>query len=275
MEIPVSNNFVNDFDIFSSVSDMQNKIYLSTDEEIKIYLPSADLLSNRVILFLLACLSAFGAQNEKRIIFRCNFPSYAWDESNLASFFQLHTKDDVIQLVSRNISKQIPVLMTEKVEDRLVSLIGEVYNNAVEHSGSEYIIGNCCSVTNADSENSRMCFYCYDAGIGIIESVRRFLKREYPNLFYEYRMQNAKLLKLALKRGFTTKQPPRGVGIDWLLEFARVNSGYVRICNENVLFEQNSIGQITYEELSNTFHGLFFEMHIMEDANAIYKLKGE
>lgn len=68
-----------------------------------------------------------------------------------------------------------------------------------------------------------------------------------------------------MKNGNTTKSPPRGVGIDWLLSFAKVNSGYIRICNENVLFEQNQDGDITYKKLNNNFYGLFFEMHIMED----------
>lgn len=34
------------------------------------------------------------------------------------------------------------------------------------------IIGNCYD----DSDNARICFFCYDASIGIIESVRRYLK---------------------------------------------------------------------------------------------------
>ena len=278
MEIPVPNNFENDFDVFDSVADIQNKICLAEETEIKISLPNEDLLRNRTGLFLLACLSAFGTQEEKNIVLNCNFPSYIWDESNFASIFQLlrlPTGNDVIQLVSENISKRITLQMTEKLKDILVSLIGEVYNNAYEHSGSKYIIGNCYNETNDNNDNSSMCFYCYDTGIGIIENVRRFLKREYPNLFHAYGKQNEKLLKLALQRGFTTKQQPRGVGINLLLEFAKVNSGYVRICNENVLFEQNTEGKITYKKLNNNFCGLFFEMHIMEDPDAIYKLKGE
>lgn len=274
MEIPVPNSFKNDFDVFDSIADIQNKICLAEDTEIKISLPHADLFRNRIRLFLLTCLSAFGAQKDKNIVFRCNFPSYAFDERNLATLFQLHTKDDVVQIVSANISKRIPVQMTENVEDRLVSLIGEVYNNAVEHSESEYIIGNCYNEAQNDEDVSRMCFYCYDAGIGIIESVRRYLKKENDVRFHEYDI-NSRLLKWALKRGTTTKQPPRGVGIEWLLDFAKANSGYVRICNENVLFEQNPEGKIIYQKLNNSFCGLFFEMHIMEDPDVIYKLKGE
>ena len=274
VEIAVPHDFANDVDLFGSVANIQNKIRLAGNNEIKISLPNADLFRNRTGLFLLTCLSAFGTQVEKNIILHCNFPSYIWDESNLASIFQLHTKNDVIQLVSKNISKKIPVRMTEKLKDILVSLIGEVYNNAVEHSESKYIIGNCYNETNNDRNNARMCFYCYDAGIGIIENVRRYLKLEEDLSFREYD-RSSKLLKWALKQGNTTKKPPRGIGIDWLLNFAKINSGYVRICNENVLFEQNTEGKTTYQKLSNNFLGLFFEMHIMEDPDAIYKLKGE
>ena len=274
MEIPVPNNFENDFDVFDSVADIQNKICLAEETEIKISLPNADLLRNRAGIFLLACLNAFGVQNNKNIIFRCNFSSVVWYEHNPASFFQLQNKNDVIQIVSENISKRIPVQMTEKLKDILVSLIGEVYNNAMEHSESEYIIGNCYNETNDDSDNSRMCFYCYDAGIGIIENVRRYLRIEDDLSFRRYE-RSSKLLKWALKQGNTTKKPPRGIGIDWLLNFAKVNSGYVRICNENVLFEQNTEGKITYQKLNNSFCGLFFEMHIMEAPDVIYRLKGE
>lgn len=274
MEITVPNNFENDFDVFDSVADIQNKICLAEETEIKISLPNADLLRNRAGIFLLACLNAFGVQNNKNIIFRCNFSSVVWYEHNPASFFQLQNKNDVIQIVSENISKRIPVQMTEKLKDILVSLIGEVYNNAMEHSESEYIIGNCYNETNDYSDNSRMCFYCYDAGIGIIENVRRYLRIEDDLSFRRYE-RSSKLLKWALKQGNTTKKPPRGIGIDWLLNFAKVNSGYVRICNENVLFEQNTEGKITYQKLNNSFCGLFFEMHIMETPDVIYKLKGE
>ena len=137
VEIAVPHDFANDVDLFGSVANIQNKIHLAGDNEIKISLPNADLFRNRTGLFLLTCLSAFGTQVEKSIILHCNFPSYIWDESNLASIFQLHTKNDVIQLVSKNISKKIPVRMTEKLKDILVSLIGEVYNNAVEHFESK------------------------------------------------------------------------------------------------------------------------------------------
>ena len=143
----------------------------------------------------------------------------------------------MIQIVSENISKRIPVQMTEKLKDILVSLIGEVYNNAMEHSESEYIIGSCYNENNNDSGNSRMCFYCYDAGVGIIENIRRYLRIEDDLSFRRYE-RSSKLLKWALKQETITKKPPRCVGIDWLLNFAKVNSGYVRICNENVLFEQ-------------------------------------
>ena len=177
------------------------------------------------------------------------------------NFFRLQTQNDVVKLIEENIPKQIPIKAIEIVKDILVSLLGEVYNNAVEHSESKYIIGNCYD----DRDNARMCFFCYDAGIGIIESVRRYFKRENDLSFREYE-RSSKLLKWALQQGNTTKTPPRGVGIYWLLNFAKENAGYVRICNENVVFEQNTESKTIYQKLNNNFCGLFFEMHIMEDS---------
>lgn len=274
MEILVPDSFASEIEMFEAVAEIQDKICLTTDDEIGISLSNSYLLQNQLGLFLLVCLNAFGAQKRKNIVLRCSFSSYALDDRDLASYFQLHTKADVISLVTENISKRIPVQMTEKLSDILVSLIGEIYNNAVEHSGSDYIIGNCYNESGSKENDSRMCFFCYDAGKGIIENVRHYLKIEDDVSFHRYG-RNSKLLKWALKKGNTTKKPPRGVGIDWLLNFAKVNSGYVRICNENVLFEQNTEGKVTYQKLNNNFCGLFFEMHIMEDPTAIYRLKGE
>ncbi len=93
-----------------------------------------------------------------------------------------------------------------------------------------------------------MCFFCYDASIGIIESVRHYPKIEVDKSFLEYE-RSYKLLKWALKKVTTTKNLHRGVGIDWLLNFAKENT------------ESNT----TYKKLNNNFCGLFFEMHIRED----------
>ena len=274
MEILVPDSFASEIEMFEAVAEIQDKIFLTTDDEIGISLSNPYLLQNQLGIFLLLCLNAFGAQKRKNIILRCSFPSCAWDDRDLASYFQLHTKADVISLVTKNISKKIPVQMTEKLSDILVSLIGEVYNNAVEHSGSDYIIGNCYNESGSEENDSKMYFFCYDAGKGIIESVRRYLHKDQDALFQEYGV-SARLLDWALKKGNTTKQPPRGVGIDWLLGFAKSNSGYVRICNEHVLFEQNSDGAATYKRLEKKFYGLFFEMHIRETPEVIYRLKGE
>lgn len=271
MSITVSENFLNDIEMFGIISDIQSKIFSSKETEIQIDLSNDSLLSNRVGIFLLACLTAFGTQHGKNIKFYFNTSSSTWDKSNPASYFQLETKNDVILLVSENISKRIPIQMSENFKEILVSLIGEVYNNAMEHSEGNYTTGSC---HNEDGDVSRLCFSCYDTGIGIIENVRRYFGKASDIKFHEYDVSR-KLLRWALQKGNSTKAGLRGLGMDSLLEFARLNSGYVRICNENVLFEQNTDGEIKYQKLDGKFRGLFFEMHILEDTNAIYKLKGE
>ena len=71
-----------------------------------------------------------------------------------------------------NISKQIQIKATERVKGTVVSLLGEVYDNTVEHSESNYIIGNCYD----DRDNARMWFFCYDANIG---KMSNFLQRPF------------------------------------------------------------------------------------------------
>lgn len=271
MRIDVAEIFIDGVETFEIVAKIQNQILSATDSNIEIFLSDGKLFYNRVGVFLLACLTALGTQYDKKIEFHFNVSSSLWDKSNPPSYFQLETKENVIQLVSENISGKIPIQMSENFKEILVSLIGEVYNNAVEHSERKYTIGSC---HNEYNDISRLCFSCYDTGIGIIENVRRYFGKEFDGKFHDYDISR-KLLRWALQKGHSTKAGSRGLGIDMLLEFARLNSGYVRICNENVLFEQNAYGEIKYQKLDDKFQGLFFEMHIVEDPKAIYKLKGE
>ena len=273
MEINAPKDFLNDFDIFNFAAKMQSEICNAQTEHITIHFPNGNLLKNKIGIFVQACLVAWGLQKLKEVDFKFDAPSTVWDENNHKDFFQLYNKNDVIKLISGRIYRNIPIQMTDKFEEILVSLMAEVYNNAVEHSEADYIIGDCYNDDN-DSSKSGMFLFCYDTGIGIIESVRKFLQLSEDENFHTY-MANSKLLNWALKKGTTTKEPPRGLGMDWLLDFAKINAGYMRICNENILFEQNTNGVTTYKELDNKFQGLFFEMHIVEDPDVIYKLKGE
>ena len=180
--------------------------------------------------------------------------------------------DDVVKLVTKNVSHNLPINTTEKLEEILVSLITEVYNNAKEHSEATCIVGNC--YTDVRGFRKRLCFCCYDTGIGIVESVRRFLEKDFDDNFKSYRV-NEILLRWALGKGHSTKKQPRGAGLDWLLDFAKLNRGRIRVCSEDVFFEQDFDGNRVFQPLKHKFFGSFFEMNIMEDPNAVYKLKGE
>lgn len=274
MEINAPKDFLNDFDIFNFAAKMQSEICNAQTEHITIHFPNGNLFKNRIGVFVQACLVAWGLQKFKKVDFKFDAPSTVWDKKNPEDFFQFRSENDVILLISSRIHHNIPIQMTEKFEEILVSLMAEVYNNAVEHSEGDYIIGNCYTDIHTANEKSRMFLLGYDTGIGIIESVRRFLEKNTDDEFHTYKT-NVGLLKWALGEGHTTKQPPRGLGMNWLLDFAKLNSGYIRICNENVLFEQNAEGEMSYKKLENPFYGLFFEMHIVETPNVIYKLKGE
>ena len=100
MEILVPYNFKDDYEVLDYVAKIQNIIYHTPEDKIKITLHNADFLRNRIGIFLLACLNAFGVQNDKEVRFYCNFSSSVWDEEiNLMNFFRLQTKNDVVKLI--------------------------------------------------------------------------------------------------------------------------------------------------------------------------------
>lgn len=279
MKIEYDKNFSNGKTAFENMAELQNMICSIEDNSIDVNLTKS-VRYGKTFIFLLGCLIVLGMQNNKKI--RLNLSDnramehfrqmgildfYRERRHDCQTFFRLEKLSDVIRLVEKNM-QDAPIIMTEKMSEILVSLIGEVYNNAVEHSCAKYVMGG------SYKKNRKLYFSCYDTGIGIIESVKNFLLIDRRSLDETFEF-NQKVLKWALGKGNSTKPPPRGVGLDWLLNFARLNEGRITICSANILFTQNSSGKHIFSELSNSFQGTFFEMEIVEDLNVIYKLKGE
>lgn len=270
LDIFVPDDFFGTDDVLSFIAEMQGQVLDSSDNVVIIHLANIELLNDKTILFLLSCLDAFGRQKSKKVKFLVNSSSNPNVESVELSL--LKEVNDVVRLVTDNVSRNLPIKTTEKMEEILVSLIAEVYNNAKEHSEAKCIVGNC--YTDTRDFKKRLCFCCYDTGIGIIESVRRFLGKDSDEAFKGYKIGEI-LLNWALKKGNSTKKQPRGAGLDWLLDFAKLNKGRIRVCSEDVLFEQNFDGIREFKQLKKKFSGSFFEMNILEDPDAVYKLKGE
>lgn len=270
MKLQAPCNFSDTTSVFGAIANLQEAVATTSDEEIIIELQNSEILHN-TRMFLLSCLSAFGKQYEKNIKYFIKLSS----TTESVELPILKKSGDVVNMVTQNISHNLPIQATNELVEILCSLTAEIFNNAKEHSEAKYIVGGCYNLLQ--SGRKKLCFCCYDTGIGIIESVRNFLKLDSDPRFRVYKADEY-LLRWALQKGNSTKytkELPRGAGLDWLLDFAGVNGGYIRICSEDVLFEQNSQRSQKFCALNKSFQGTFFEMGIKEDPNFVYKLKGE
>ena len=173
--------------------------------------------------------------------------------------------NDVLTLVTE-IKKDAPVEMSEKVAEIFTSRVGEMYNNSIEHSGGEYVIGG----KYFKNQKNTYCFACYDTGIGIPQKVISNINTSFTD---------SEALQWALKRGNSTANQstgmfvPRGLGLDMLRGFAKANDGTIRICSGKTLYIYNNKKGEQYFELNNSFAGTLFEMDIIADNQHIYVLK--
>ena len=275
LELYLPTNFSDSVDFFSKVASLQNEIRDSSDAVMLIRLPDSDFLNDRTDLFLLSCLVALGKQEDKKILVDVTF-DFGFQNDTFIKLFQLKDTTEIIDLVRHEIFGNIPIKMTNDFEEEFVSLIAEIYANAKEHSKADFIMGISYKSRDEDGKE-KLCFCCYDTGVGIIGNVRRYRVGDDTDPIFETFAAGVYFLQWALKSGNSTKFGgyARGLGLTRLLQFSEVNHGFFRICNEDVLFEKNSNGEQTFKKLKGEFLGSFFEMHIMEDPGVRYKLKGE
>jgi hypothetical protein len=110
--------------------------------------------------------------------------------------------------------------LSAALKEAIVSTAWEIYANAFEHSGSPVGVFSC----GQHYPNKHLLeLTVVDFGCGIPSKVRQFLKRP--------RMSGAEALEWAFHRGNTTSQRgfARGMGLDLLKEFVKVNRGQVSI----------------------------------------------
>lgn len=168
-------------------------------------------------------------------------------------------KEDIFNIVT-DITSEAPVQMSEKLSEIFISKVGEMFNNADEHSDAEYIIG----AKYFKNQKYKYCFSCYDTGIGIPSKVKLFKNFD----------SDIKALEWAMKRGNTTANRdsliPRGLGLGLLHSFAKANDGTIRICSGKALYVYNKSKGERYYPLEYNFEGTLFEMDIIADNDHRY-----
>lgn len=166
---------------------------------------------------------------------------------------------DVFKTVTE-ITEEAPVKMSSELSSLFISKAGEMYNNAIEHSG-----GKVFGAKYFKYQKNTYCFACYDTGVGIPQKVMSVVSSI---------SSQTEAFKWAMKRGNSTVLSgiPRGLGLDLLNGFAQANEGRIRICSGKVLYLYSNKDGVKITELNNEFKGTLFEMDIVADNSHRYIL---
>ena len=184
--------------------------------------------------------------------------------------FELLESDKGTLDLAKRIVKGMPVEMSDRLHEDMVSRIGEIFNNAYDHSSASHVIAG-----RYPKPRKKLCFVCYDTGIGIPDKVRDFLREGTAS-----EITDEHALRWAMEPFNTTvphSDSPRGLGLGLLRDFIHLNRGRIRICTGNVLYTYDcgsaSIKE-NFQRLNHVFYGTLFEMDINTDDRP-YRYKGE
>ncbi len=138
--------------------------------------------------------------------------------------------------------------VSESLRDAIAGRMWEIYNNAFEHSGSEMGVFSCGQYFRKMKE---LLLSVIDFGVGIPAKIRNFVSND-PRA----RDLPAKAcLHWAFQRGNSTCEGvARGLGLDLLKDFIRINHGKLEIYSNNGYAIVDKDGE-RYENRDISFNG--------------------
>ena len=269
--------------VYDNLAKLQNEIILAKDNDVFLTIATEGRFG-RTFLFLIPCLYYLAEEHGKKLetivtktIYE-NLGKLSFIETKHTRSLGLSTKmrferletDEKTLNLAKLIVDDIPVTMSERLNEDMISRIGEMFNNAREHSNASHVFGG-----RYRKSGKRFCFSSYDTGIGIPARVRQFLDKT------ETEIDDESALRWALKPFHSTAphvNNPRGQGFKLLQNFASLNRGVIRICTGKVLYTYNCVNgnplEGKFQKLRNEFQGTLFEMDINTDDRR-YQYKGE
>lgn len=186
---------------------------------------------------------------------------------NIISFKKFSPDDlentDLIISYIQQVFKLPHVKISEPVRELLISKLYEIFANALEHSHTKFGVF-CCG--QYFPERHRIYFSIYDAGVGIPYNVRKFLKR--PDMPADL------TLRWAFTSGNTTAPKsdyPRGIGLDFLYQFIKLNNGQISIYSERGCCRLRKDREEFFLG-NNTLYGTSFNINIADDYEHVYIL---
>ena len=198
-----------------------------------------------------------------------DFPSSGWD-GNSIPYREDRTLDmnGIMDYLTYNWIGKGWVHVSNRLRDAIVGRMWEIYNNAFEHAGSEIGVFTCGQHFTRKNE---LILSVGDFGQGIAANVRNYLSHD-PR---SGKLTAAACLHWAFQRGTSTLPNgiARGVGLDLLKEFVRVNHGKLEVySNEGYgIIDEN--GE-RFQNCSISFEGTIFHITLRCDEN-LYQFADE
>jgi hypothetical protein len=132
------------------------------------------------------------------------------------------------------------------IRDAIVGHMAEIYLNAFDHGQSPIGVFTCGQHFPKKQE---LNLTIVDFGVGIPSNVRLFK----ANDFVPEELQAAKCMEWAFQKGTSTKPGGRGIGLDLLQEFVRLNQGRLE------MFSHEGYVSIADGKMSFAKRNTFFE----------------
>jgi hypothetical protein len=158
--------------------------------------------------------------------------------------------------------------ISERLRDAIAGRMWEIYNNAFEHSGTDIGVFSC---GQHFPHNNSILLSVVDFGQGIPAKIRTFVGRD-PRA---KDLPAAACLRWAFTRGKSTSTEgvARGLGLDLLKEFIRINHGKMEVySNEGYAIIDND-GE-RYENRDVSFEGTVVHITLRCDEN-LYRFSDE
>jgi hypothetical protein len=200
------------------------------------------------------------------------YPASRWD-GNSIPYREDNTLDmnGIMDYLTYNWIGKGWVHVSDRLRDAIAGRMWEIYNNAFEHSGTEVGVFSC---GQHYWRKNYLILSAVDFGRGIPANVRSFL-RQYVDETLVSKLSGAACLKWAFERGNSTCTGgvARGLGLDLLKEFVRLNQGKLEIYSNDGYAIVDKDGE-RFENRELTFEGTVVHITLRCDEN-LYRFRDE
>lgn len=266
---------------YDRIASLQNKVISDSSNDILLLTVKNDKRVGLPFIFLLGTLPVLARDKDKGLILKVTGKIYrnmqriniidfyknpGGKNSNTAEgqvdvqpdFVKIKDSTDIIKFATV-VKMHVPLKLTEEQSAKLTSIVGEIFQNALEHARAGTVVGG----KYFKNVKNRYCFTCYDDGIGIPENVNEYLKKKNSEP-----LNDSDAVRWALEKGHSTDYEadiPRGVGLSVIRDFVESSGGAIKICSGHCLYVLNPGKEEKFYNLQNRFIGTLFELDFISN----------